>query len=748
LPTGRTLPDNEWAVRHRWMLRILCAHVVALPLFLLAQGFGAWGSIRPVLPLAIGAWLSTRPEVGRRARSVATVMSLLTASAVLVYGWHGQIEGHFHFFVMIALLALYEDWLPFGLAVAYVALEHGVLGALAPHTVYSHGGSPWLWAAVHGVFVLGASAAAVTSWRLNEDARFRTMEAQAAMRHSSERFHVAFDSGISGMAVQARDGAFLEVNAALCAMLGYSESELLAMSFHDVTHPADREDGAEGHRALIAGSTELYEGEKRYVRRDGTVLWVQIGVKAVRDERGEVEYFIAQTNDITARKHYEEELAHGALHDPLTALPNRVLFADRLTHALLRLRRHPGSVAVLFIDLDRFKLVNDTFGHAAGDAVIIEAGRRLRLAVRDEDTVARFGGDEFTVLCEQGGCEQALAIGQRIVRALTAEPFVHENRSFRMSASVGIRVTDHPGDDVDSMLRDADLALYAAKKSGRGRCVMFDDDVRIPSVDRLTIEEELRLAIGDGQLELHYQPEIDLASGRILAAEALVRWRHPQRGLVPPSEFISVAEDSDLIVELGRWVLAEACRQLVRWRDRVVVDGGFRIAVNLSARQVSQPGLARELDELLRSHGLPSSALCIEITESVLMDDPAAALRNLEEVRRVGAGVALDDFGIGFSSLSRVRDLPVFDVIKIDRSFVAGVAGGGPDAAVVGAVLSLAERLGASAVAEGIETVEQLAALRTLGCVAGQGFLLARPLPGDEIEPLLAGGVVVEPEHV
>jgi EAL domain-containing protein (putative c-di-GMP-specific phosphodiesterase class I) len=217
---------------------------------------------------------------------------------------------------------------------------------------------------------------------------------------------------------------------------------------------------------------------------------------------------------------------------------------------------------------------------------------------------------------------------------------------------------------------------------------------------------------------------------------------------VPPSEFISVAEDSDLIVELGRWVLAEACRQLVRWRDRVVVDGGFRIAVNLSARQVSQPGLARELDELLRSHGLPSSALCIEITESVLMDDPAAALRNLEEVRRVGAGVALDDFGIGFSSLSRVRDLPVFDVIKIDRSFVAGVAGGGPDAAVVGAVLSLAERLGASAVAEGIETVEQLAALRTLGCVAGQGFLLARPLPGDEIEPLLAGGVVVEPEHV
>jgi diguanylate cyclase (GGDEF)-like protein/PAS domain S-box-containing protein len=722
------------------MLWILWAHVVVLPLFSFFRGLELEICIGSAAPIALAAVAGTLRAAGRRARSVAVVFGLLTASAVLVNAWDGQIEAHFHFFVMIAVLALYEDWLPFGLAVAYVVAEHGTLGAISPHSVYNHPGNPWAWAAIHGFFVLGSVAASVTSWRLNEDMRARMGEAHDEARETSARFQLAFESGVSGMALLAPDGRYQQVNRALCEITGYSEQELLAITFQSITHPDDLVADVEQHRALSDGVLDVYETEKRYLHREGHEVWVQLGVTAVRGEDGRLRYFISQVHDVTARRRFEQELAHRALHDPLTALPNRALFMDRLRHALVRLRRHSGAVAVLFVDLDRFKLVNDGMGHGVGDAVLLDAARRLSEAARAEDTVARFGGDEFTILCENVSDEAARLVAQRVLDAFAA-PFVHEGREFHLSASVGIRISDLASATPDSLLRDADLALYAAKEHGRARFEVFQSRSQMPGFDMLATEQALRLALRNGELCLHYQPEVDLASQRIVAVEALVRWQHPERGLVPPAEFIPAAEESGLIVPIGEWVLREACSQLAAWRSAGTVDDDVRVAVNVSARQLSDPALPQTVTTALSDAGLDPRTLCLEITESAVIQDTDVALANLHAIKAQGVLIALDDFGVGFSSLSQIRDLPPVDVIKVDRSFTAGLGRSDSDSAVVTAVLSLARSLGLTAIAEGVETEDQLGLLRGLGCDVGQGFYFARPQAPEDVERMLTGGI-------
>jgi diguanylate cyclase (GGDEF)-like protein/PAS domain S-box-containing protein len=736
LPQGRTLPDEEWDSRHRAMLWLLWGHVVALAVFLFCQGFGVWGSIAPVLPIALAGVVGTLGDVGRRARSVAVVFGLLTASAVLVYGWHGQIEAHFHFFVMIAVLALYEDWLPFGLAFAYVGLEHGVLGVLAPHDVYSHGGDPWAWAAVHGGFVLAAGAAAVVTWRLNENTRARMVRADQSARQTGERFRVAFDSGIFGMSMMEPGGRFLRVNRALCELLGYTEQELLRRTFADVIYPEDVDRMMSELQALLDGAVEVHETEERYRHRDGSVVWVQLGIKPVRDEQDRVEYFLCQISDITARKRFEQELAHWALHDALTGLPNRRLFSDRVAHHVARLKRHPRPLAVLFVDLDRFKLVNDTMGHAIGDAVLVDAAGRLTEAVRTEDTVARFGGDEFTIVCEDADEDEARRVAHRVLGALS-QPFEHKGRQFQLGASIGIRVTRNADAAADALLQDADIALYAAKQKGRGRLELFDAEARAQALDLLATEQGLRLALIAGQLRVHYQPEVSLSTGQIVAMEALVRWEHPERGLVPPAEFIPVAEQSGLITAVGEWVLHEACAQLVAWRSAGTVTDAVRVAVNVSARQLSDPSLSETVGIALTATGLDPAALCLEITENALFQNPEVALANLAAVKQLGVAIALDDFGVGFSSLSRIRDLPPVDIIKIDRSFIIGLGQTAADDAVIAAVISLGAHLEMTVVAEGIEHHAQLQALQELGCDVGQGFLFARPQPPEQLAEVL-----------
>jgi diguanylate cyclase (GGDEF)-like protein/PAS domain S-box-containing protein len=736
LPRGQTLPDDAWASRHKALLWILWAHVVVLPIFSLTQGLSVTTALGSIVPMALAGVAASLQSVGRRARSVAVVFGLLTASAVLVNAWHGQIEAHFHFFVMVAVIALYEDWLPFGLAIGYVVAEHGALGAISPHSVYNHGGNPWAWAGIHALFVLGAVAASVVTWRLNEDMRMRMDAAQIRARDTAERFRLAFESGASGMALVAPDGGFMKVNRALCRMLGYTDQQLLARSYQAVTHPEDLATGLEHQQALLDGSVEDYQTETRYVHRDGHDVWVQLGVAAVRDDEGAVQYLIAQSHDVTERRRFEAELAHQALHDHMTKLPNRALFIDRLGHALERLRRQPGEIAVMFIDLDRFKLVNDGMGHSVGDAVILEAGRRLSEAIRSGDTIARFGGDEFTILCEEAGLDEAGRVAQRVVEAFEV-PFQHDDREFHLSASVGVRVAASATHSPDSLLRDADLALYAAKEKGRSRFEVFDPASRMSSLDRLTVEHALRIALHRDELVLHYQPEVDLETQQIIAVEALVRWQHPERGLIPPAEFIPVAEESDLIVTLGEWVLHEACRQLAEWRASGAADSALRIAVNVSARQLASPKLPEVVDSALQAAGLDPGALCLEITESSALHDTPLVRANLRAIKELGVSLALDDFGVGFSSLSQIRALPPVDVIKVDRSFTSGLGTSSSDTAVVTAVLSLAHSLGLTTVAEGVETADQLGRLCDLGCDVAQGYYFARPQGPDVVGGLL-----------
>jgi diguanylate cyclase (GGDEF)-like protein/PAS domain S-box-containing protein len=740
LPRGRTLPPEGWASRHRALLWILWAHVAVLPIFSLLRGLRVETAVGSAAPLALAAVAGCLPGASRRARSIAVVFGLLTASAVLVNAWHGQIEAHFHFFVMIAVIALYEDWVPFGLAVAYVVAEHGTLGAVSPHSVYNHDGNPWVWAGIHGFFVLGAVAANVTTWRLNEDMRARMGQASVRARETAERFRLAFESGVSGMALVSPDGHFLEVNRALCEMVGYREDELVGLTFHSITHPDDLVANVDQQRALQQGTTDVYETEKRYLHRDGHDVWAQLGVSAVRGEDGALQYFISQFHDITSRRRVEQELAHRALHDPLTGLPNRPLFLDRLRHSLVRMRRHSSDLAVLFIDLDRFKLVNDGMGHGVGDAVLLEAARRLCEAARAEDTVARFGGDEFTILCEGAGEESARLVAQRVLDAFTS-PFTHDGREFHLSASVGVRVNDLASATPDVLLRDADIALYAAKEHGRGRYEVYSSESEMLGRDLLAAEQALRLALRDGELCLHYQPEVDLESGRIVAVEALVRWRHPERGLVPPGDFIPIAEQSGLIIPIGEWVLREACDQFATWLKNGIVERDVRIAVNVSARQLSDPQLPGTVAAALTAARLDPGALCLEITESAVIHDTEVALVNLRAIKEQGVLIALDDFGVGFSSLSQIRDLPPVDIIKVDRSFTAGLGQSDSDGAVVNAVLSLARSLGLTAIAEGVETADQLALLRGLGCEVGQGFYFAYPQPPDDVARVLSQGL-------
>jgi diguanylate cyclase (GGDEF)-like protein/PAS domain S-box-containing protein len=737
LPRGQTLPRDAWERRHRAMLWILWAHVALLPVFSLFRGLDIGQAIGWTVPIALAGVAAMLPAPGVRARSVAVALGLLTASAVLVHASGGRIEAHFHFFVMIAILALYEDWLPFGVAVTYVVLEHGVIGVVSPHSVYDHGGNAWMWAGIHGAFVLAAAAANVITWRLNEDMRVHMGDAHRHARETSERFELAFESGVTGMALVAPSGQFLSVNRALCEMTGYAETELLALDFQSITHPDDLVSDAEHHRTLLAGAVETYETEKRYLHREGHEIWIQLGVSAVRDEAEQVRYFVSQMHDVTARRRVEEELAHQALHDPLTGLPNRALFLDRLSHALARLHRHSDAVSVLFVDLDRFKLVNDGLGHGVGDALLLTAAQRMKATVREDDTLARFGGDEFTILCE-GSSEEGALVAERLLAEL-ARPFVHEGHDLHLTASIGIRVCELPTEDPHVLLRDADLAMYLAKERGRARFELFDSEVRTRFIHRLETERGLRLALQRGELVLHYQPSVELQSGRIVGAEALVRWQHGERGLLPPAEFIPAAEEGGLIVPLGEWVLREACAQLSAWRHAGIVSHEFRVSVNVSARQLSRPELPHTVAAALAAADLESSALCLEITESAVVDDTATALANLHALKEHGVLIALDDFGVGSSSLSRIRELPPVGVIKVDQSFIAGLGRSDSAAALVRGVLGLARSLGLTAIAEGVETVDQLAELRRLGCDMGQGFLFGRPQPPSEIELALTG---------
>ncbi len=679
---------------------------------------------------------------------------------------------------------------------------------------------------------------------------------EGRLQLSEQQFASAFEFAAIGMALVAPDGRWLKVNRALCELTGYSEEELLRLTFQDITHPDDLETDLVYVRRMLEGRIQTYQMEKRYIRKEGRIVWVLLSVSLVRDTRGRPLFFISQIQDITRRKELEAErerlssiveatpdfvaiadvahrvqylnpgarrllglgagddvstlqipdahprwaarrvlgegiptaiqrgtwvgetafqtrdgrevpvlqtiVAHRdpngdvaflstiardisdrkafearieelAYRDALTGLPNRRLLADRLERAMIAASRHRRSVGVLCLDLDRFKLVNDSFGHETGDTVLRSTARRLQRMVRRGDTVARLGGDEFVVVVEDvGPARDVEGVARKILDAVS-RPYTAKEPSgssvrIMLTTSIGISLYPDDGDDVSALLRHADAAMYRAKQEGGHRYSFFASDMEAEARARLDLERALRLALAREEFRLHYQPIVELSRRRVVGFEALLRWDRPGHGLVGPTEFIPVLEQTGLIHSVGEWVLRAACRQARSWRDAGLP--AWSVAVNVSAKQLVAPQWADQVAQVLDEFALRPSDLVVELTETALVEPSGAGHEALHRLRELGVRVAMDDFGTGYSSLGQLRVLPV-DVVKISQGFVRDALAEQVDAAIVQAIITVAHKRGLQVVAEGVETREQLAFLRRRGCDYAQGYLLGRPVPPE-----------------
>jgi len=545
------------------------------------------------------------------------------------------------------------------------------------------------------------------------------------------RWQRAFSDAPVGVAVSTYDGRILEANRAFATLVGRSAEQLIGASFHAMAHPEDDHVRLDRSRLRRTGTAWM---RKRYVHSSGGTLWLRVAASLVVEE-GE-QRLLAFFEDATAEHEAHSTLAHRAEHDALTGLPNRERLARLTVEALAA--QHAGScpgVALLYVDLDDFKTVNDSLGHDAGDQVLRTVATRLREAVGGAGTVARVGGDEFVVLTREPA--SARALGERLLRVLDQTVGI-AGRTVRVGASIGIALTDAAegaaaGADPGTLLRDGDAALYAAKAAGRGRCEVFGPALRARALARLDGHAELLRALQEGQLEVHYQPIVSAHGHQLRGFEALVRWRHPQRGLLLPAAFLETAADAGLLVPLGRAVLTASCAQLARWHVRAP---GLRLSVNVAAEQLAVGDLVTDVRAVLAETGVPAASLTIEITESTLVVSDQEVVQALARLRADGCEVALDDFGTGYSSLAYLRDLPV-DAIKIDRSFVTGAGTPANDGALLAAVVALGRSLGLDVVVEGIETAAERDAAVTAGAELLQGFLFGRPLPAEQAGLLL-----------
>ncbi len=597
LPQGRHLSDEVWARRHHGLVDLVWLQIPLLVLFANYEGYSIIRSLAVCSPLFVVGFIAVAGQCPRWLRSASVSLGLVGGASVLVYFSHGAIEAHFQYFVVIGFLSLYQEWMPFLIAIGFVLVEHGVVGVLAPRAVYDHdlmpgmSEQPWKWAFIHAGFLFAAGFANILAWKLTE---------------------------------------------------------------------------------------------------------------------------------------------HEALNDALTGLPNRVLFLDEVERACESASR---PSAVLFIDLDNFKDVNDGFGHEAGDQLLRAICGRLRGAAREGDMIARLGGDEFAVLLHNVENSQAATDAAIRYLATFTEPFALGGLSLITTASIGVVLTDRESPTAVEVMRNADLAMYEAKRSGGGQVTAYRADMHHAVINRATFEAELRSALAHDEFVVHYQPLVSVQSGEIVGNEALVRWAHPTRGLIAPVEFIPTAEQSGLIVPLGRWVLRTACQQTATWQREHPDQAPLSVSVNLSPRQLTDRNLTNTVIEALSDAQLDPQHLCLEITEGAVIKDFDGALPKLRALKNIGVSLALDDFGTGYSSLSYLRQLPV-DSLKIDRSFITDLSAG-KDHSIVAAIISLAHNLGLSVTAEGVETEEQLAIIKDLASNLAQGYLLGKPMPPQQITHIL-----------
>ncbi len=563
-----------------------------------------------------------------------------------------------------------------------------------------------------------------------------------ALKESEKRFRSLVQNASDLITVMGIDGTILYESPAIERILGYAPENLIKSNALDFIHPDDRPQVLRAFARLAEETGANPYVEYRFRHEDGSWRHLESSGTNLLDEPS-VGGIVFNSRDVTERKLLEERLIHQALHDPLTGLPNRALFMDRLTHALDRARRRDASwVAVLFLDLDDFKVVNDSLGHEAGDDLLVAAAGRLRASLRPEDTLARLGGDEFVVLLEDVvGRGEATEVAARVAGALRGPFSLGAHEEVFVSASVGIALggaaKDRPAEVPEELLRRADMAMYEAKRKGKAHHEVFEQRMNVPALERLRVGTDLRRAIERGEFRVHYQPEVSLKTGEVVGFEALVRWEHPEQGLISPARFIPVAEETGMIVPIGRWVLEEACRRSKEWREQRAQVPSLVMSVNLSARQFGHPDLVRDVAQALGESGLDPGCLVLEITESAVMEDARSTVGTLGELKALGVGIAVDDFGTGYSSLSYLKRFPV-DFLKVDRSFVDDLGEDPEDVVLVSGIVDLAHALGLTVVAEGVETEEQLELLRAMGCNLAQGYHFARPMPGEQVEAFLA----------
>ncbi len=561
--------------------------------------------------------------------------------------------------------------------------------------------------------------------------------AEEAIRENEEKFRAVFERAAIGTARSDLKGFILETNPAFQELLGYTAEELQGKSVGVFTHPEDWQHEMDMILRAIESGEKVIRLEKRYIRKDGETVWVNLTTSFVPDSEGRAQYCITMAEDVTARKKAEEQLRFDALHDALTHLPNRALFLDRLNHIISRARRDNNcQFAVLFLDLDDFKKINDSLGHHLGDQLLLELSHRIQDCLRPGDTVARLGGDEFAILLDSVPDERAVnSITRRLLEAISGS-FQLSGHETYVSASVGVALGRTEAHSASEFLRDADTAMYRAKRLGKNRFAIFDTSMHEAAVHRLTLEGELRRALRQNEFALFYQPIVDTTNGSLFGFEALLRWRHPERGLLAPGLFINLAEETGLIVPIGQWALEAACRQTKEWQ--VSYSRDLRVHVNLSVRQFSETELDRTVARILHSTQLDPELLQLEITESVLLEYGPGTLALLDRLKALGVKLCIDDFGTGYSSLSYMSRLPI-NVLKLDRSFVIHMQETREDMEIVRAVRALAKTFSMEVVAEGVETREQLDLLRSMEYNYAQGYLFSAP-----VDPETATQMIVE----
>jgi diguanylate cyclase (GGDEF)-like protein/PAS domain S-box-containing protein len=565
-----------------------------------------------------------------------------------------------------------------------------------------------------------------------------TCQDVTAFKLAEDRFRALLETAPDAMVIVDERGRIVLVNSQTERLFGYARAELIGEPVEMLVperfaaaHPGHRRTFAEDPHARPMGSDlDLFAR-----RKDGSEFPVEISLGPLQTEEGTL--ISSAIRDVTERKLARDALAHQARHDSLTGLPNRALFLDRLEHAIERAQRSHSMLAVLFLDIDDFKLVNDTLGHEAGDRLLVEMTPRLRSALRPGDTIARFGGDEFVVLCEDLSLEaDATRIAERIA-FVCSRPVTLGQHQHLVTISAGVVVVDRGSSTATELLRDADAAMYRAKATGKGRVEVFDISMRERLIERIAIESDLRLAVDRHEFRLRYQPVISLADGEIIAVEALLRWQHPERGLLEAAQFMPIAESTGLIVPIGEWAIEEACRQAARWRDtRDAKQPPLTVSVNISPRQIARSELVSSVTRILARTGLDASLLDLEITEGVLVEDAEASAKVLRELKEIGVRLVLDDFGTGYASLGYLKRFTI-DALKIDRSFVNGLGRDPENGAIVNAVVGMARALDVDVTAEGVETQDQLARLRASGCAFAQGYLFSQPIPPDDVPELV-----------